>query len=131
MKAIGAFISAIFFAYMYYSRNSGTFQGNRFYLGSQGIEQRDYVVGLFVVIAIFIVYFSLTRRVVLTEDEIKIKISVAGQTIKIKNITQVQLKDKNIFVTYTEDTATNEVYLCPRDYKLFLDELYDKAPHLK
>ena len=128
IKALGSFTSSICFSWMYYSRNDGNFQGSRFYLGSQGNEERYYVVALFLVIALFTVYFSLTRNVVLTEDELKIKISVAGDTIKFKNISDVQEKDKNIFIMYNEDSVLKEVCLQPRDYERFIQELIKRIP---
>lgn len=131
IKTIWAVLTLLFCAWRYYSANDGSNYGGRYYLGSQGIEDRYYVVALFIGIILFGLYFSLTRYVILKNNEIKICISIASYTIKITDITKIHVKGKNIFITYDEGCLSEELCLRPKNFKLFLQELYEKAPHLR
>lgn len=89
------------------------------------------MVGLIIVIALVLIYFVLTRHVVLTKDKLLIKTRILGNTINISEITQVQVQDKEIIITYNHDYLIEDICLQLKDDKRFLQEFYAIAPHLK
>ena len=122
-------ITSLYFAW--YSLDGGPHNSRRFSLGYPDRDYKYYVCGLFILVALFIVIFALTRYIVLSENEIKVKISVFGYTIKIADITSVRVEGNKIYITYNDSDLTEEICLRPRDYKLFLQKFYVIAPHLK
>lgn len=129
IKLVWSVLALLYFAWL--SLDGGLYNSRRFSLGYPERDYKYYVCGLFILVALFIIIFALTRYVILNDNEIKVKISVAGYSIKIADITSVRVEGNKINITYNDSDLTEEVCLRPRDYNLFLQKFYAIAPHLK